>query len=108
MAEHVLNSPFSTRITLDEVTALVRSIYSEAAPVYDARTFLRMKDCVVTPTEVDSAIELGPVKRYEVTPSRSELRVEVQGLKGDMAKYCAVAYISTNHRLFVCDIRDEK
>ncbi len=108
MAIHTPNTPFGGKYKSQEVQVLLREIYAEVGLGYDARTLLRMEDVGVTTKEVEAAIESGSVTSYEVTPSRSELRLEVQGKDGDMTKYNAVVYLSTNHRAYLCDIRDIK
>jgi hypothetical protein len=108
MSVHVPNTPFGGKYAPADVQTLLREIYAEVGLGYDARTLIRMKDVRVTATEVEAAIESGGVTSYEVTPSRSELRLEVLGREGDMTKYTAVVYLSTNHRAYLCDIRDYK
>ena len=89
-----------------ELTKFVRELSISDSVRLSRRMLERIKDLVLDPFEVFTAVETGSVVLHEIGPSRTEMRLEIELDEGDIARYRVVVWLSMNHRLFAEDIRD--
>ncbi|WP_146214695.1 hypothetical protein [Azospirillum thermophilum] len=103
---HQPGTRFDAEYAIEDLTETVRQCANRGLIVFSLRSLHRILDLKLNPAEVGDALKSGEAEKFEVTPSRSEIRVEMIYDQGDMASHAVVTYLSNDHRLFVEDIRD--
>lgn len=106
IGDHVAGTSF-VRAGYDkaELTDFVRLRCRRSPPSFSKRVLARADDLKLNFNEMDRAIAEGSVVRHDVGPSKAEIRMEIQGTKGDIVDYCLVVYLSREQELYVEDIR---
>lgn len=89
-----------------ELTQFVHLIRTKSPLNFSMRVLRRAEDLGLNFIEMDRAIADGNVLAHEVGPSKTEIRMEIQGTSGDIQAYRVVVYLSKEHDLFAEDIRD--
>jgi hypothetical protein len=98
---------FQRRYDENELTRLVKDLARSAQIWFSGRVLERMKDLGLDPLEVEDAVGRGRVSIYEVAPSRTEMRLEIEADGGDVERYRFVVWLSRDHQLFAEDVREK-
>lgn len=106
--DHTPGTPFSRSYNINELRDFLVELVDLVDTNFSLRVLSRIEDIRLSPKDVYNAIAQGNVTRYEVPPSRCELRLEVHGREGDMQRYVAVIYIDKGHTIFVEDVAPYK
>lgn len=106
LMEHKIGDRFERRgYDLQKLTELVNRLSVEDDVYSSARVVNRAEDLGINLKELLVAIQTGVVISFEVSPSRSEMRLEIQCDVGDMSQYKPVVWMEVSHALFLEDIR---
>jgi hypothetical protein len=109
ITNHAFGEPFRrSGYSNDELTQFVHLIRTNSPVNFSLRCLNRAQDLGLNFNEMDRAIAEGEVVAHDVGPSKTEIRLEIRGTKGDVAAYQIVVYLSKEHDLHAEDVRTMK
>ena len=88
-----------------QLTATMHALAADESYWCARAVYPRLDDLHMTLLELDRCLCHGAVVAFEVTPSRVEMRLEVNFAQGDAGAFRPVVWLDRDGRLNVADIR---